>query len=327
LKQRVIAPGGPRDQETVHHVGHDHSVLRGVPEEEALMEHGNFVPPKEHVLTPGGWRHKERVHHLTHGHHLVRHSGGITVCDLHGKAVHERPSQEQTPPVKPAGSGWITYAGWFNNTGAPVAAFQTSWAVPPPPATGKDQTLFLFNAIEDRQLNDILQPVLQWGPSAAGEVSGQWSIASWFVDPKGHAFHTDLIPVPAGETLLGWMFLTGQAAGSFDYLCEFAGYPGTRLEMKNTSELLWCTETLETYGVQKCSDYPNTLRTPMFNIGLATTAGWAPLTWTPRTPVHDCGQGVVIVNNSATGGQVDLYYRGFPVAAPAPLAKASGGSA
>jgi hypothetical protein len=72
------------------------------------------------------------------------------------------------PRVEPAlGSGWITYASWTNNTGAPISLFSTSWIVPPAPATQSGQTIFLFSGIQNSGF--IYQPVLQWGSSAWSE--------------------------------------------------------------------------------------------------------------------------------------------------------------
>jgi hypothetical protein len=207
------------------------------------------------------------------------------------------------------GSGWIAYAYWNNGTGAPLSAFRTTWQVPPAPATQSNQTIFLFNGIQNYGNNyGILQPVLQWGPSAAGG-GAFWSVASWYVTSSGPAFHTPLIPVNAGDQLVGVMTLTGQAGNSFDYNCELQGIAGTSLPVQNIAELLWCSETLEAYQVNQCSDYPDTLLTTFGAIGIQTGAVTPPLTWTAVARVTDCGQNVVVVSNSASNGQVDVYYR------------------
>ena len=86
----------------------------------------------------------------------------------------------------------------------------STWTVPPAPSTDSGQTIFLFNGIQNYGTNyGILQPVLQWGPSAAGGGS-YWSIASWYVTSGGDAFHTTLIQVDEGDVLIGLMTFTGQ---------------------------------------------------------------------------------------------------------------------
>ena len=57
----------------------------------------------------------------------------------------------------------------------------------PAPATRSRQTIFLFNGIQNTGANfGILQPVLQYGSSAAGG-GAFWSIASWYVTSGGQA--------------------------------------------------------------------------------------------------------------------------------------------
>jgi len=61
----------------------------------------------------------------------------------------------------------------------------------------------------------IIQPVLQWGSSAAG--GGQyWAIASWFVG-GAHTVYSDLKQVSSGDTIYGNMTLdaTSQKVGRY----------------------------------------------------------------------------------------------------------------
>src|SRR5205823_6555965 len=103
----------------------------------------------------------------------------------------------------------------------------------------------------------ILQPVLQWGVSAAGG-GPYWSVASWFVDSSGHAFHTTLVPVSVGDVLVGEMLLTRRSENAFTYVAQFQGIAETSLEIQSADELVWCNETLEAYSITACSDYPDT---------------------------------------------------------------------
>src|SRR5437016_3270931 len=176
----------------------------------------------ELVLTPGGYRHQSLVHHIEPEHRLDFAEGAIRKLHVSGHEVadlgvlRERPGGQPLmpanvaphPTVVPAlGSGWIAYAYWTNNTGHPVTRFATTWVVPPPPQTNHNQTIFLFNGIQNATM--IYQPVLQWGPSAAGG-GAYWSVASWYVDGQGGpAFHTNLVRVNPGDVLLGVMTQTG----------------------------------------------------------------------------------------------------------------------
>jgi hypothetical protein len=279
------------------------------------------APSAELVLTPGGYRHKSLVHPVEPGHHLDQATGNIRKMHISGREVADfgavpiRPAGEplmphnvaRHPERRPAlGSGWISYASWTNNTGHPVSRFATTWVVPPAPATDHGQTIFLFNGIQNSTM--IYQPVLQWGPSAAGGGS-YWAVASWYVDGQGGAaFHSTLVRVNPGDVLIGIMTQTGASGGQFSYNCVFQGIANTGLPISNVQELTWNIETLEAYGMQQCSDYPNTNFTAMTGIDLQTSAGHPAITWAPANPVTDCGQNTRVVSNANPGGEVDIYY-------------------
>jgi hypothetical protein len=159
--------------------------------------------------------------------------------------------------------------------------------VPPAPATQSGQVIFLFNGIQNSSM--IYQPVLQWGPSAAGR-GNYWAVASWYADGQGgQAFHSSLVPVSAGQVLVGVMTQTGQSASGYSYNCEFAGIANTSLPIQNVQELTWCVETLECYGLQKCSDYPQTCRTAMGGIEIETGGVPTSPVWQVTNSVTDCG--------------------------------------
>jgi|GEM_PF-766188 len=273
------------------------------------------------VLTPGGYRDKSLVHHippdqkidLSTGRLRVLHALGHEVADFGPLQARPRgtPLMPRNvalhPDLKPAlGSGWIVYAYWSNGTGTPVSRFATTWVVPPAPATDHGQTIFLFNGIQNSTM--IYQPVLQWGPSAAGGGS-YWSVASWYADGQGGvAFHSNLVRVNSGDVLVGVMTLTGQSGSQFSYNCDFDGIANTGLPIANVEELTWCIETLEAYDLQQCSDYPDANFTAFTGIDLQTGSTRPALTWTAVNSVTDCGQSARVVSNANPYGEVDLYY-------------------
>jgi hypothetical protein len=215
--------------------------------------------------------------------------------------------------VVPAlGSGWIAYADWTNNTGKPVSSFTTTWTVPPAPSSSSGQTVFLFNGIQNSSM--IYQPVLQWGPSAAGG-GAYWAVASWYADGQGGVSHySTLVRVNPGDVLVGVMTLTGQSATGFSYNCQFTGVANTSLAIQNVQQLTWCIETLEAYGITKATDYPATARTAFTKIEMKTGTAPAsdpPLAWTAVDSVTDTGQHAIVVSNSNPGGEVDIYYNEY----------------
>src|SRR5207248_2023472 len=174
---------------------------------------------------------------------------------------------------------------------------------------GSSEVVFRCNGIQKSGNNfGILQPVLQWGVSAAGGVP-YWSVASWYVTSGGQAFHTNLVRVNPDDTLIGVMSLTGQSGSSFSYTSQFQGINGTLLPVQNIAELQWCNETLEAYGINTCGNYPDTPMTEFTEIYIRTGARVPPVNWTPVNQIADCGQHAVVDSNSASYGEVDLYYR------------------
>jgi hypothetical protein len=316
----VITPGGPRRKSLVRAVKpgevvrFDRGGISSVLPDEDLspLTSGSTTPMSEEtlVLTPGGFRPRSLVYQVEAG-DALRSAGDRTLMLIPSKgAIVDVPLAAAWSPALPAlGSGWIAYAFWNNGTGHHLSSFRTTWEVPSEPTTKSGQTIFLFNGIQNYGANfGILQPVLQWGASAAGG-GFYWSVASWYVTSNGQAFHTGLARVNPGEALVGVMTLTGQPGTSFDYLCEFQGIAGTRLPVQNIAELLWLNETLEAYQISKCSDYPASAFTAFHAIDVQMGAGQLTLNWTPVDRVVDCKQHVVVKSNSATNGEIDIYYR------------------
>ena len=184
--------------------------------------------------------------------------------------------------------------------------FKTTWVVPPAPSTQSGQTIFLFNGIQNSTM--IYQPVLQWGPSAAG---GEKLLGGGEMDADGQAgqlFDSQLVQVNTGNTLVGIMTLTSQSGAQFSYNCQFQGIANASLPIQNVQQLTWCIETLEAYGINHASDYPATLKTAMTSIELKVGTAEAHLSWAATNLVTDTGQHAVVVSNASPGGEVDLYY-------------------
>jgi hypothetical protein len=180
--------------------------------------------------------------------------------------------------------------------------------VPPAPATSSGKTIFLFNGIQNTGTNfGILQPVLQWGSSAAGGGT-YWAVASWYVASGGQAFHTNLVRVNVGAKLQGIMTQTGSAGALYDYSSTFKGIANTTLPVTKIAPLHWANETLECYGLTKCSDLPAAKDTAMGAIEIRIGTAHPTLKWTPVNAVTTCGQHTVVASNANPNGSVDLFY-------------------
>lgn len=283
----------------------------------ALTDKVQIAPHQDSVLTPVGWVRKSQVHHVETGEYLSGDGNRLRKYDRQGKVVADYGVIEQksgnTPfypnntkagkDIFPLGSGWITYTYWTNSSTTPISYFNTNWTVPPAPAVNSGQTIFLFNGLQNA--NNILQPVLQWGPSAAGG-GNYWAIANWYVG--NNTVYSNLIPVTSGTNLQGIMSLIGGSGSRYSYTSAFAGYPSITLTVNNIPKLYWAAESLEAYGVASCSNYPNTAKTRLSAIELRVGSLQAPLSWGVANAVTDCGQHATVVSQGTPNGIVDIYY-------------------
>jgi hypothetical protein len=292
-----------------------------------------------YVLTPGGYKPAANVHHIPPG-HLVKMAGdtaelhhaqtglvrilGITPQHQGGPLmpahILSRPPGAPAPAARPGPAvvgapapfaqtnGWVSYTGWTNGTVSPIASLSTAWIVPPEPTNRGSQTVFLFNGIQNATM--IYQPVLQWGPSAAG--GGQkWSVACWYADSQtGHSFYSTLIDVAVGAHLTGVMTMTGNNGGLFDYSAEFVGIANTQLPIAQVQELTWANETLEAYQISSRNDFPATAFTDLTAIDLRTVQGApANFLWDQRSDHPETGSSVTVVNGAAHNGTVRIKYQ------------------
>jgi hypothetical protein len=280
----------------------------------------------DNVLTPGGSRPRSLVFQIELG--AVLDGGGGRIRKLHssGKVLQDFGVVPRRPPGRPVmphnvvhprmltpafGSGWITYASWTNNTGAPISLFSTKWVVPPGPSTQSGQLLYLFNGIQNSTM--IYQPVLQWGSNGAFG-GNYWCVASWYADGQGGpAFHSTPVQVNSGDVLTGVMTLTGHTANGYSYNCDFQGIANTGLPVTNIEQLTWLIETLECYGITKCSDYPATNKTAMSSIKVENGKSIPSVGWSVTNKVTDCGQHTLLFDEDTTGnGEVDIWYKASP---------------
>lgn len=302
------------------------------------------------VLTPGGMRPRSLVHQLEPGQHVSLKDGRVRIIETaSGRVVKDlgeaaKPGDNPEPdrkPGEPAASvpapapgpgptpsipdiGWIENSQWKNGGPNPIVYFSTKWVVPPEPSSNDSQTVFLFNGLQPDSAAHILQPVLQWGGSAAGGGSF-WSITNWYADGQGGAAVTHApVQVNPGDVLQGIMTCTAHPATGYTYVSSFVGHSSLDVTVTDVAEeLTWAYETLECYGsdytkpLTQCSDYPDTPLTAMYDIEIKTgTPGTSgsdtTIDWFAVTSFTDCKESCQIVSNASPGGAVYLYYRDVP---------------
>ncbi|KAF7304217.1 hypothetical protein MIND_00653900 [Mycena indigotica] len=268
-----------------------------------------LAAPAATVIVPGGPKAAADVHQIPAGGRIAHVNDQVHVFDAAGSIVKKVSVGVRPTPVRnavaPLQTGWITYASWLNQGSSPISSFTTTWTVPPVPATNHGQTIFLFNSIEPNSGDAIIQPVLQYGPSAAGGGSF-WGVASWYLVGNS-VFNTAVTRVSAGQTLNGVITLTSQSGSSFNYVTSFSNIAGTSLTVTGAAQLTWATETLEAYAVTAISDYPAG-STKFSGINLKLANGATPsISW---STAQDSAEGLTttVNTNGATNAVITIKY-------------------
>lgn len=174
---------------------------------------------------------------------------------------------------EPFHGGWQVYAK--QQPTGDVASFVGSWNVPDAPKKYTGQTVFLFTGMQNidwvppddgpKSKFDIIQPVLQYGPSAAGG-GKYWSISSWYVPLHDGWFaesvYSDPMEVQEGDSIFGNMTRTGDQAF---YISTESAKLKNATAMTINKPLLktqpWMYVTLESYADyddMSCDMWPST---------------------------------------------------------------------
>jgi len=282
----------------------------------------------ELVLTPVGLMEKSKVHFIGDGFQLNVANGRLQKIETStGKMIEDfgevkfdqrlsfangTASRFSDDRIPAAASGWIAYAYWSNpTTSNPITSFTTNWVVPSVPSSKGSQTIFLFNGMQDGTTSTsyIVQPVLQWGPSAAGG-GKYWSITNWYVS-SSQAFFGSLVNVNAGASLTGVMKETAHSGSNYSYNSSFTGYAtASSLQVNNVPEAFWAAETLESYGVTNTNtQYPPNVDVAMKSIQILEGSTNPTIKWTTAQATRNAVQKAVVVSSSSSNGEVDIYFR------------------
>jgi hypothetical protein len=171
-------------------------------------------PPAEYVQIPGGYTHQSCVHSIPKGGivnansdvldadgHFVEHVPECAYPPIHHPRGHGAPARDPNRGVEPSLSGWVSGTQQFLPAGATTwNGYTSTMTVPPNPSRVAGQTLFYFGGLTPANGDQIIQPVLQWGPSDPGG-GDFWSIASWNVHFGGNAFVSPHVTVHPGDRI------------------------------------------------------------------------------------------------------------------------------
>jgi len=212
-----------------------------------------------------------------------------------GKAKLDPTVPVNSDPAYP--NGWAAYSMYQN--GAPFTNYVGQWPVPSNPTQQDLQTVFLFTGFQNEYLDEsspeavinIIQPVIQFGPSAAGG-GNYWTMASWYVTSTGQALYSTLTPINAGDTIVGTMSLQG-GSWLIDTKDTTNG-KDTRITINTGVGELWAFVTLEVYSISSCGQYPN--GAVLFsNLALSSASGKVIPNWTVQAQ-GGCGEAVTVVD-------------------------------
>jgi hypothetical protein len=293
------------------------------------------------VITPAGMMKKSQVHFIGDGYQLSVVGGRLQKLEKStGRMVEDfgvlEPLEKKYNIHDPSNSGnsvssvlglandavpaavndtahgWIAYTFWSNpDTTKPITYYSTTWKVPEPPVLISQQTIFLFDGIQDGATSTsyIIQPVLQWGVSAAGG-GDFWAETNWFVSGN-QAFFGTLVEKGPTTTLQGVIQETATAGGNYTYTSSFVGFPTSNsITATNVPQATWAAETLEAYNVSNSNQqYPNSIDVPMSSIDILEGTTHPKITWKPVQAVSGSLQKAVVVSNSSSAGEVDIHLR------------------
>ncbi len=266
---------------------------------------------EDHHIGPGGVRHKSAFHRIESGHRArIPESGIIERHSEDGEVETQAVELEPLPPTDSQPQpGWIGWAGWTNDSGRAWTELTGSFTVPDAPSRATGQTVFLFFGFQKGQddPSELFQPVLQWGPSAAG--GGEWwGLSCWYLK-DGMIVFSGLERVEPGDRVdvsmrrhdlgprIRWTARAEVAAVDVT----------TELHVLHDLDLAWCYAALEAYGPDgmACDMYPAAAGTRFDDLRIAAEEDVLTPAWTPTVLVDDCGQGVEILSSQ----KVVLRYR------------------
>ncbi|MGZ3778271.1 MAG: Ig domain-containing protein, partial [Mucilaginibacter sp.] len=318
------------------------------------------------VLIPGGRMvPASQIHAIPEGHYLMKKNDHFVEMEKSTNRVVKDFGHvnQQTGPVKSNLPGmvndsririgesektnintpvysWITYSYWTNPTkSTPISHFGTSFKVPSMPTNTTDgQLIYIYPALVDSTVSEVLQPVLQWGVAGIYGGGNYWTIANWYISGSSFvAVQLPFIQVTPGTTLsaaIDWKTTNPiQPDGSYNYTSCFVGRndtlkviegdtinPGTKnppTVIPFVNPLTIAVTSLEAYNparngqLNSVVDFPPDTSIKMTNISIQRNgSNTTPIGWTVHNNIigTNFGQNTVIVNNTSPSGEIDIYF-------------------
>jgi hypothetical protein len=298
----------------------------GAADEAAVGEQSSAATASDYVQSPVGPVHKSCFHALSED-DVVDEAGNITHADGRHETISDcaypDPLQTRraggnapTASQAPTDNGWTETAYWV----APgdVGTLYSALRVPNEPQTKGGELIFLFSALEDGNWENIVQPVIQFGPNG-GYGGNYWGYASWYGGKywHGHYYMSPYKRVNPGTIVYGDTYgnagnCKGGCLWTIDTWTNSSDL--TRLAVHTT--LGWRVVfggTIEVYGVKSCSEYPASASTFSDIIVDRWGGNWGSfgnVTWTPSIDKTTCHERVTSSAKSCSScaPSVNLFY-------------------
>lgn len=242
-------------------------------------------------LTPAGCAPLSCIHVLNDAYaSITRLSDGDTLVTFsNGQQETFPPCMAPSPKINT--NGWVEAA--YDNT--LIKQVSGKYLVPKAPTHNDDQTIFMFTGSENEPQTDIIQPVIQWGSSAAGG-GAYWALASWYVG--NNYFVSKLIDINVGDMIYGIQTSSHcNKTGGCDWVItgkDVTKGTSTTLKYNGLDAQEHAVVTLEVYGVLECADYPASGSTTFHDLKVDKGTP----SWVGTIFQNDgCGENVTIVND------------------------------
>jgi len=260
------------------------------------------VNDDDFVIVPGGQKfHRECVIGVpsTDFHIQDVPNGGAKITTMEGHQLLIQRCKHLPRPLH--GTAWRAWTE-VHYPDAPITSLYGEWQVPPAPVQNDGQTLFYWNGVEPDDNTGVLQPVLQWGASAAGG-GVYWTLASWYVNNQGTAYYTPLFKVAVGDVILGTnTYNAANQSWTIIATSKKTGKQG-RFNMKplQSTDFTYGYNTLEAYNVDDCTnDYPSTNKIIFNNIKVATAGKPVTPQWVVKTQTPSCQENAQVQSPTQT---------------------------
>ena len=265
--------------------------------------------PEGYLRVPGGLAHASCVHGHAHGATLDAASLPLCAHPFLRSVGTEAAAAAASAGGKNAthGAAWKAWAQFAAGGSSSVSTLVSSWAVPEKPASVQGGvTLFWWNGVEPADTSAVLQPVIQWGSSAAGG-GDYWAYSSWYVSSAHGSHFSPLVKIQSGDVVTGYNLV--DKAGAWAITCAAPGRANSTLNFKPVAGA-WATafHVLEAYGVtNNCDAYPKAGVVNFTNVVLAfdNKRPVSPIKWVPMTQTAGCNEHA---EANADGSEVAILF-------------------